>query len=180
MTPLWRVVVDGSYHPVEQVEFLQIDHFLRRQGHVQSVCGVVIVGHLGAAHDGGRHPLGPVPGQSDLLHLAPVPLCQLLDSTDNLHVPHLDSIGLAAQGAGGIAVGGVEEVDAQREDVADDGFGGVGADLAQNLCRLAHAAAAGGGEWDDGLAGEATALQEGLHDIGCLIPPELLMAMVPF
>ena len=49
---------------------------------------------------------------------------------------------------------------------------GRGADSAQNIGRLSHAAAAGGGERDHGLAGEIVAFKKRFDDARRLIPPD--------
>src|SRR5699024_1673665 len=49
---------------------------------------------------------------------------------------------------------------------------GGGTVVLEALLRLADAAAAGGGEGDQGLAGEVVALQEGVHDPGLHVPPD--------
>ncbi len=50
------------------------------------------------------------------------------------------------------------------------GFGGA-AGFEYVFCAT-HAAAAGGGEGDDGFAGKVVRLEEGAHDGGCNVPPD--------
>ena len=74
---------------------LRAGDLLGRQMHLQRAGGIVEVAGFGRADDGRRHPLGPLPGQGDLGHLAALALGQLVDAGDDLHILRLGAVVLA-------------------------------------------------------------------------------------